>query len=144
MNILNWIIQGWAFLAAVDWKLVLAVLPTFAISAIAFTVIIYWWKATKGTWKHYPAGRSLMGLLGIIAVGFGWGVISRILGDYPGRSIIAVTLYLSFIGALVLIGLTIRKEMRLGKRRMRERFPTHTGPVTVTVATKNEETPDEQ
>lgn len=140
MNFFDWIGWGWArFVAFIDWSLVLAVTPTFIISAIAWWVIIYWWKATRGSWWNYPAGRSLMGLLGIIAVGFGWGVLSRILGDYPGRSIIAVVMYLTFIGALIAIGLTIRAEMKAGKQRIKAKHPTHSGPVVVTVAENHEE-----
>jgi hypothetical protein len=132
MNILN----------LIDWAVLAAVGPTFLISAIAFTIIIYWWRATRGTWKDYPAGRSLMGLLGIIAVGFGWGFLSRIVGDYPGRNVIAVLMYLTFISALVYIGITIRREMRYGKQRLNSKEPTMSGPVTVIVAAKNEENSD--
>lgn len=130
-------------LESFPWELLLSAVPILLISAIAWTVIIYWHRATKGTWWDFPAGRSLMGLLGIIAFGFGWGVISRLLGDYPGKGIMSAVLYVLFISALIAIGLTIRKEMRAGKRRLREKFPTHTGPVNVTVASKNEETEDE-
>ena len=35
-------------------------------SAFAFVVILYWHLSTKGTWKDWPAGRSLMTLLMII------------------------------------------------------------------------------
>lgn len=112
------------------------------IAAVAAWVIIYWHIATMGTWRQWPAGRSLMGLLSIIAVGFGYGVVNRFLGDYPARPVVSIVLYALFVGAIVVIGLTIRKEMRTGKRRQREKFPTHTGPVTVVVATKNEETSD--
>lgn len=133
MNILNW----------ADWDLILSAVPTFVISAIASTIIIYWWKATNGTWKDYPAGRSLMGLLGIIAVGFAYGVVSRLAGDYPGRTLIAVAMYLTFIAALLYIGVTIRQEMRYGKQRLRAKSAAQSGPVIVTVATTNEEIPDE-
>lgn len=132
MNILN----------SIDWKALAGVAPTFIISAIASTIIIYWWRATRGTWKDYPAGRSLMGLLGIIAVGFGWGVMSRLVGDYPGRDVLAVLMYLTFISALVYIGITIRTEMRYGKQRLTRKEPTTSGPVIVTVATTNEESPN--
>jgi hypothetical protein len=110
------------------------------IAVVATWVIIYWHLATKGTWRDWPAGRSLMGLLGIIAVGFGWGFLSRIVGDYPGRNVIAVLMYLTFISALVYIGITIRQEMRYGKQRLNSKEPTTSGPVTVIVAATNEET----
>jgi hypothetical protein len=112
------------------------------IAAVAAWVIIYWHVATKGTWKEWPAGRSLMGLLGIIAVGFGYGVFNRLLGPWPGQPVTSMVLYAAFVWAIIWIGLTIRKEMRFGKKRSAEKFPIHTGPVTVVVASKNEETPD--
>lgn len=104
-------------------------------------VIAYWWWKTRGTWMRYPAGRSLMGLLGIIFVGFGYGVVNRILGDYPAKSAVGFGLYVLFVGAIIAIGFTIRAEMRIGKKRLRAKHPAHTGPLTVPVAAINEEEP---
>jgi ABC-type Fe3+ transport system permease subunit len=112
------------------------------ISAVATWVIVYWHITTKGTWREWPAGRSLMGLLAIISIGFGYGVLNRFLGDWAGRAVFSIILYALFVGAIVFIGYTIRKEMRRGKKRTANKFPLHTGPVTVVVATKNEEIPD--
>lgn len=106
------------------------------------TVIAYWWWKTRGTWRFYPAGRSLMGLLSIIFIGFGFGVVNRVLGDYPAKMAIAAVLYLLFVTAIVTIGFTIRSEMRLGKRRLKK-HPAHTGPLTVPVAAVNEENSDD-
>lgn len=113
------------------------------ISSIAFTVIIYWHITTKGTWRHWPAGQSLMGLLVIIAVGFGVGALNRLLGNYPAKDFILILLYTAFAAALSVIGLTIRKEMRAGKRRLRRKAHPATGPVIIAVATTNEETDDD-
>lgn len=107
------------------------------------TVIAYWWWKTRGTWMKYPAGRSLMGLLGIIFVGFGFGVVNFFLGQYPARLAISFTLYLAFITAIILIGFTIRAEMRTGKKKLRDKHPLHTGPLTVPVAAINKEEPDD-
>lgn len=114
------------------------------IAVVAGWVSVYWHIATRGTWKEWPAGRSLMGLLAIIAVGFGFGVFNRFMGAYPARSVVGIILYTLFVGAIIIIGLTIRKEMRRGKRKLREKYPTHTGPVVVVVATENEETEGSQ
>ena len=111
--------------------------------AVAGSVAVYWHVMTKGTWRHWPAGQSLMGLLAIIAVGFSFGVLNRLLGDYPGRSLAGIVLYALFVGAIVMIGVTIRKEMRYGKKKLREKHPDHTGPLTVVVATANEEKADD-
>jgi hypothetical protein len=107
------------------------------------TVIAYWWWATRGTWVRYPAGRSLMGLLSIIFVGFGYGVTNRIFGDYPGRPIVAFVMYVLFVAAIIAIGFTIRAEMRAGKRHLKKKHPLHTGPLTVPVAEINEEKTDD-
>lgn len=111
------------------------------ISLVASTVIIYWHRQTKGTWRDWPAGRSLMGLLGIIAVGFGYAVVNRFLGAWPGRGAASIILYALFVWAIIFVGLTVRKEMRLGKGKTAAKNPEHTGPITVIVASKNEETP---
>ena len=113
------------------------------ISLVAGWVAAYWHLATKGTWRDWPAGQSLMGLLSIITVGFAFGVFNRLAGQYWGRSVVGIILYALFVGAIIWIGLTIRKEMRRGKQRTRSKYPTHTGPVTVVVASKNEEKTDD-
>lgn len=111
------------------------------ISLTAFIVIFYWHGATRGTWKHWPAGRSLMGLLGIIAVGFGYGVVNALIGPagYPGKPVIGFALYFVFVGAIIFIGATIRKEIRRG--RSKERHPSNppTGTIDITVATEEKE-----
>lgn len=114
------------------------------IALVAAAVVVYWHLATRGTWRHWPAGRSLMGLLAIITVGFGFGVINRFLGDYPAKFPLATALYAAFLGALIFIGSTIRAEMRAGKARAnaKKNHPS-TAPVTIVVATTNEENPDE-
>lgn len=113
------------------------------ISVVAAWVAIYWHVMTKGTWRHWPAGQSLMGLLSIIAIGFGFGVFNRLMGQYPGRAAIGMILYALFVGAIIMIGLTVRKEMRHGKKKLREKHPDHTGPLSVVVATTNEERPED-
>lgn len=109
------------------------------VSLIAFETIIYWHRSTKGTWRNWPAGRSLMYLLTIIATGFGYGVINQFLGQYEGRALIGLLLYILFIGALIVIRLTIRAEMRRGQNRLKTTLPTSDTPVDVTVATENKE-----
>ena len=114
------------------------------ISVVAGWVAIYWHVATKGTWRDWPAGRSLMGLLAIITIGFGYGVVNRFLGpNWPLRPVVSILLYALFVGAIIVIGLTVRSEMRAGKRKQRQKYPTHTGPVAVIVASKNEEKAEE-
>jgi hypothetical protein len=111
------------------------------VSALALETVWYWHRSTRGTWREWPAGRSLMYLLLIIGFGFGYGIINQFLGQYPARAFVGFGLYLLFIAALVIIRLTIRAEMRRGKNRLKAKLPTATGPVDVTVATTNEESP---
>ena len=112
-----------------------------AIAITAGSVIIYWHMANKGTWRQWPAGRSLMGLLGIITVGFAFGAANRWLGDYATKYHFATALYGLFLGALFFIGSTIRSEMRAGKARAKAKDST--GPVTIIVASNNEEKTDD-
>jgi hypothetical protein len=109
-----------------------------AVTLAASWVIVYWHLATKGTWREWPAGRSLMGLLGIIAVGFGFGVVNRIIPMPLGKTIVGVGLYALFVGSIIFIGLTIRKELSIG--RSKEHHPAHpdTGTIDITVATDKE------
>lgn len=114
--------------------------------AVAFTAIAvmsYWWIVTRGSWMHWPAGRSLMGLLLIIAGISGWAGINTLIlpPRYEGKIISYFVLYAVLELALIVIGVTIHKEMKRGKARLKRKNPSHTGPVTVTVATTNEETP---
>lgn len=110
------------------------------IAAVALETVIYWHVQTKGTWKDWPAGRSLMYLLVIIATGFGYGVLNRFLGEYPARTAVSFILYAAFVGALIVIRGTIRAEMRKGRReKLKTKLPTNTEPVEIIVATTNKE-----
>jgi uncharacterized membrane protein YfcA len=116
----------------------------FIVAAVATETVIYWHRKTRGTWREWPAGRSLMYLLIIISSGFGYGVINRFLGDYPARNLVSFVLYALFIGALLVIRKTIAAEMRRGRDKpLTTKLPTTTGPVDVAVASENQETPDE-
>jgi uncharacterized membrane protein YfcA len=116
---------------------------TAIVSLIALESVFYWHRKTRGSWRRWPAGRSLMYLLIIIGVGFGYGVANQLLGQYAARPYVGFGLYLMFIAALIVIRLTIRSELRNGKKRLKNKHPTHTGPLNVPVASENEETPNE-
>jgi uncharacterized membrane protein YfcA len=110
------------------------------VSIIATETIVYWHRATRGSWRNWPAGRSLMYLLAIIATGFGFGVLNQFLGQYALRPAFGFVLYLAFIAALVIIRITIAAEMRRGRRqKLTTTLPTPDGAVDVTVATTNKE-----
>lgn len=115
------------------------------ISLASFIVIAYWWVATKGTWRQWPAGRSLMGLLGIIAVGFGFGVINALIGvqGYPAKPYIGFALYVVFVGSIIFIGFTIRREMSRGRSIEHHPASAHptTGTIDITVATDTDKEP---
>ena len=113
------------------------------ISTTSISVIGYWHLATHGTWRQWPAGQSLMALLAIIAAGFGWGGVNRLLGDYALKQPILCVLYGGVVIALVMIGVTIHKEMAAGKARIAAtEKKDHTGLVTIVVATTPEEKSD--
>lgn len=116
------------------------------IAAVSITVAIYWHLSTLGTWKQWPAGRSVMALLIIIGVSHGWGGTNRVLGDYALKQPILAGLYCVFAVALVMIGVTIHKEMATGKKLVAKKDPAapQTGIITIAVATKPEEKPHDQ
>ena len=109
---------------------------------LALAVMFYWHRATKGSWKLWPAGRSLMTLLGVIVIITVNAAVNVMLPRYPGKVELYFGLYLLLLAALIHIGFTIRAEMRAGKARLLEKRPhSPSGPVTVTVATENTEAP---
>ena len=113
------------------------------IFVLSVTVIIYWHLATRGTWRKWPAGQSLMALLTIIALGFGWGGVNRLLGDYAWKQSILLVLYGLFAVGIAMIGVTIHEEMAAGKKRQAAKAPEdQTGLITIVVATTNEEKTD--
>jgi uncharacterized BrkB/YihY/UPF0761 family membrane protein len=123
---------------------IINILLTLLTSLVAFWVIIYWHFTTKGTWREWPAGRSLMGLLAIIAFGFGYGVVNQVFGSggYPAKPYIGLVLYLVFVSAIIFIGITIRKEMIRGKAKAKHptsHVPPTTGAIDITVGTDKEE-----
>ncbi|ALY10574.1 hypothetical protein FDH86_gp039 [Arthrobacter phage Tank] len=110
------------------------------VGALTLAVMIYWHVSTKGTWKKWPAGQSLMLLLGIITVITFNAAANILLPSYWGKIELYFGLYGLLLFAIAFIGWTIRREMRRGKARLREKHPK-SGPVTVIVATTNEENP---
>lgn len=86
------------------------------VAAVALTIMIYWHFATRGAWRAYSSGRSLMGLLVIIFFITGnaavqWAVPLPVEVKAP----FYFALYLIFAYALAMIGFNIRKEVRRGK-----------------------------
>lgn len=119
-----------------------------AVSGTALAVIIYWWIATRGSWMHWPAGWSLMGLLAIISIISGWAGLNTFV--LPPRYDLKIPSYFVLYGllefALIAIGTTVHREMRRGKARQVQKSKNGkapTGPVTVIVASTNEEKPHE-
>lgn len=113
-----------------------------AVFVAALAVIIYWHRVTRGSWKDWPAGRSLMGLLTVIVLISGMAATNVLFlpPAWPGKVVVYLALYSLVFVALIYIGGTIHHEMKRGKARLQQKKPHDpTGPVTVTVATKNEE-----
>lgn len=115
------------------------------VSVLAFETMLYWHVTTKGTWRDWPAGRSLMYLLLIIAASFGYGILNQFAGQYAARPLVGFGLYIAFVVGLVVIRLTIRAEMRRG--RTKARHPANhpqpmTGSIDLPVATDKEPSND--
>lgn len=112
------------------------------VSLTALAVIIYWWVATRGSWMEWPAGRALMGLLGIIVIISGWAAMNTLWlkGPYPGKAHLYFALYAALEVSLLIIGITIKREMRRGRERRRQvKRDKQTGPITVVVASTTKE-----
>jgi len=110
------------------------------VALTAISVMIYWHVVTRGSWKHEPAGRSLMMLLLVIAVITANAAINIFMPKYIGKVALYFGLYIVMQAALIRIGFTIRSEMRRGKAKLERKGPNYKGPITVPVATVNEET----
>ena len=87
-----------------------------------------------------------MGLLAIIAVGFGFGVVNRFIPVPLGKGIVGVVLYGLFVGAIIFIGLTIRKELNIGRTKSKHPASQHlnTGAIDITVATDTDKEPSHE
>lgn len=118
----------------------------FAVALVAAADMVYWWVKTRGTWRQWPAGRSLMGLLFIIVLISGWAGLNTSVFPkaYAWKSESYALLYLLLFTALLVIGFTIRSEMRKGKAPLYSKDPAQTGPVKVILASTNEESPVEE
>lgn len=110
------------------------------VAATSFTVMIYWHFVTKGTWKHEPAGRSLMILLLVIGIITANSAVNIFIPRYPGRIALYFGLYIVMLAALIGIGFTIRSEMRRGKAQLQSKLEIpRAGTVTVTTVVTTDE-----
>jgi cation transport ATPase len=91
----------------------------FALTSLAtVTIIVSWWWTTRGAWLRWPAGRSLMGLLAIIAVITANATAAYLLGaNYPAKPIMYSVLYAVLLVAVIGIGVTIHCVQRSNDRR---------------------------
>lgn len=110
------------------------------VSLTALVIMLYWNHATGGRikpcagkwrpiggWREHPSGRSLMGLLGIVCfITMNAAVQALLPPSIPlmVKAAFYFGLYLVFIYALVSIGLTIRNEVRRGRRHQTQRPET--------------------
>lgn len=114
------------------------------VALVALETVVYWHVVTGGTWRDWPAGRSLMYLLLIIAGGFGFGTLNQFLGQYPARPLVSFALYALFISALIVIRLTIRAEVKRGNKQdqVKTKLPIRGSSRDIAVASENRETDD--
>lgn len=113
------------------------------VSLTAAWTILFWHFSTKGSWRQWPAGRSLMSLLAIICIGYAWRVVNRLTPDYALEEPLLGLLYIFFSISLIRIARTIRKELAVGKSETTVHpHGSNTGVIAVVVATTPEEKPD--
>lgn len=111
------------------------------VALVTLALMIYWHVKTKGSWRLWPAGRSLMQLFGVILIITTNAAVNILIPLYPGKIALYFGLYLLLLAALIKIGFTIRSEMRIGQAKRQDKNPSSTGPITVTVASTNTEDP---
>lgn len=113
------------------------------VALVTLGLMAYWHFRTRGSWKEWPAGRSLMQLFAVIFILTGNAAINILVPPYPWKIHLYFGLYILLFVALIRIGFTIRSEMRKGlAREAAAAKKPKTGPVTVVVASENKEAAD--
>ncbi|NKG22390.1 putative phage holin [Paeniglutamicibacter terrestris] len=75
-------------------------------------VMIGWHRLGRGAWRHYVAGRALMGLLATQSAITALAAVSSFFPSFPGRAHVYLVLYVLLIGSVWAIGWTIFREQR--------------------------------
>lgn len=99
-----------------------------AVAIVSAYNAIYWWAATRGSWRDWPAGRSLMALLislALMASTAAFTVLIRY--DYPGKRFWYALLYTLVLISLIYVGHTIHAEIRKGRLRPPNQEEKHHG-----------------
>lgn len=88
------------------------------LSAVVFFetvgVMVLW--GLSAPWWRWPAGRSIMGLLGCIALLCGLAALSWAFGRYPGRELVYAGGYVLLILAIAGVGVTVVWAQMRGRR----------------------------
>jgi hypothetical protein len=76
---------------------------------LALTIVTMgvWHYLSRGAWKHYAAGKSLMSLLGVQTAILTLAAATSWFGEFPGRPWAYIIVYLLLIGAQARIAWTI-------------------------------------
>ena len=91
-----------------------------AVAVTTLAVMIAWHVRSRGAWRHYPAGRSVMTLLGIQFVILANAAVSSLVGPYPGKALVYAALYLFLEAAVVGVGLSILMAPRARRQSPKE------------------------
>lgn len=75
-------------------------------------IMVGWHGVTQGAWSRFPAGRVLMGLLGIMWAILTLATASSFFPAFTGRPWVYLALYLILNVALTALGYTIIREQR--------------------------------
>ena len=99
------------------------------VAATTVMVMASWWISTGGAWMRWPAGRSLMGLLAIIALITVNATLSVALGPaYPAKPLVYTVMYLLLWAAVLVIGATIMRVQRAANEKRKTTAPAEPGP----------------
>lgn len=77
-----------------------------------FVIMIVWHCVTRGAWFKFPAGRVLMGLLGIMLAILVLATTSSFYPMLPFRAELYVVLYTILNISLAILGVTIVREQK--------------------------------
>jgi hypothetical protein len=86
---------------------------------MALAIVIAYGTLTR--WERRPVGRMIMALVFEITAVQGLSLAARIFGEYPGRAILALLLYASFVVTLGwMLSQIIREQLRVRRGKDRQ------------------------
>lgn len=96
------------------------------VAATTLSVMIAWHARSRGAWRHYTAGRAVMGLLVIQFVILANAAVSTRVGAYAAKPLVYGGLYIILEGAVLGIGVAILTASRSRRHSSKEDLSMNT------------------